>query len=159
MKRAKLKKNLITGVIIAAIAAVILTVPFPFRVNFSHPGFRQHRDSSEEQITMAVKGWRWRSLMGYDNMNGTMEITESNGESITFGVSKLAPIEDSGLHFGGLSRFDPRLGRYTARTMFASSRMDMFIAGTSDDHDYFDMASANGNHSRNDIWELLFSNN
>lgn len=152
IKRVEPKTILKIAVSCGIIIALILFLPFPSRVNFSHSGFRLHRDLSEEQITMTVKGWHWRSLTGVNRLNGMMEITDSSSTRLVheFGSMRLAQNID--LITGALDRYDPQLNGFVPRSIYASKNLDTFIAINYSDgnSNNFEMASADSSKSVDD---------
>ena len=178
-QRVKPRTVLTISVVSTVALALILLIPFPFRVSFSQPGFRLYKDSTEEQITVEVKGWHWKSLAGYDDSTGIIKITpKERGSGWVYEfkhVHSVPAIRSSGgfeIYQIGGSWYDAASNSMKPFSVFASRHIDAFfiphaiserydVPGEKEEglfhfkhvYEYFDLASADSGKSAQEILE------
>lgn len=117
----------------------ILFIPIPSLVSFSHSGYRiseNNEHTVENQVKITARGIRWRSLVGFDRINGSIEIRYEDNEDIliydllgAYDRNRMGSIFWSGAH-----RLDPTLNRFTYANIYFDAAFSTFAVVIFDAH-------------------------
>ena len=107
------------------VAFLVLVIPIPTFVNFSQQGFRLHQsgDYIEHNVHLSVRMTRWRSLAGFNRINGTIEI-DGNIVFSDFSINHVA-IND-GTHFGNFAAVDLTNNQFVPVVLYFNNSFDTF---------------------------------
>lgn len=112
------KKLLLVGCVILTLF-LVLFVPFPKRVNAALSGVRMERGIAANDITMTLKGWRFRSVLRGDGLRATLSVTPFGADS---NQSLTLPVKSAILGRTGyrivFDRYISSQNRYVTATLY-----------------------------------------